>query len=409
MERVPVEIWQQILLKVMEVDAGPIFATSCTPYTFLYFVTQQTRMHKKQRPYLDYRDQRRRLRLVCRTWNEYIINSSHRWLQLDDPGCLDEQGRAVYELDSSTPGPGGDVGPVERLSTTINSEELASHILSWTSHILKRPANHSPLRAYTLRLLKTPVRRYNPFDGLVGTATTTAAAAGYTNMTLRALSITTSFGSSARIAFPQISTTFPHLRALFLVNANATAQQALALPQLEVLLVHNTLAALGTPLPVHTWDTPALRHAHLGHVSSSAQVVAVRDGFLRRYAPQLQSLVLLELSKASESFVDLPLWFWDEFCALRLLGLKAATMEREDWSGWSVVPPTTHPLQYVVCWSPSTPESTVERVRQRWTYHQGVRLVAGQQTTDTYHLVRDIRDGQWIAKMEETDGILPEL
>ena len=408
MERVPVEIWQQILLMVMEIGAEPIFATSCTSYTFLYVLTQQTRAHRQQKPYRDYRERRRRLRQVCRAWNEYIINTSHRWLQLDDPGSLDEQGRVVYELDSSTSTGSRGVGPVERLSTIIDSEELTTRILSWTSHILKRPANHAPLRAYTFRLLKTPVRGYNPFDDLVGTGTTPTTAAGYTNTTLHALSITTPFGSTARISFPQISTTFTHLRALFLVNANPTTQQALALPRLELLSVHNTLPAFGT-LPVDAWDMPALRHVHLGHVSNAAQVASVRDGFLRRYAPQLESLALLELSKAKASFLDLPPGFWDEFRALRLLGLKAATLEREDWSGWSVVPPTTHPLRYVVCWSPSTVESTVERVRQRWTYHQGVRLVAGHQTTDTYHLVRDIRDGQWIQKMEEINGILPEL
>ena len=42
MERVPVEVWQQNLLKVMEMVEAPIFATSCTPYTFLSFVDQQT-------------------------------------------------------------------------------------------------------------------------------------------------------------------------------------------------------------------------------------------------------------------------------------------------------------------------------------------------------------------------------
>ena len=40
MERVSVEIWQQILLRVMETNDWPIFATSCTPYTFLAFIYQ---------------------------------------------------------------------------------------------------------------------------------------------------------------------------------------------------------------------------------------------------------------------------------------------------------------------------------------------------------------------------------
>ena len=405
MERVPVEVWQQILLRVMEMDETPIFATSCTPYTFLYFVNQQTRIHKHPKLHLDYLEQRRCLRLVCQTWNEFVLFTSHRWLQL-------EEGSAMYERDSTTmttPDARG-VGPVERLSMTISSEELATPILSWASHILKRTANQSPLRAYTLRLLKTPVRGYNPFDDLlVGTTTTPDPECTNTNTTLRSLSITTSFGSYASIALPQISRTFTGLRSLFLINTNVTPAQTLTLAQLEVLYVHHTLPAF-TMLqrPMEAWDTPALRHVHLGHFSTTAQLTGVLDGFLGRYAHQIESLILVELSKSIKSFLDLPPQFWAQFTALRLLGLKAATLEREDWSGWSVVPPLTHPLRYLVCWSPASPESMVDRVRPRWNWHAGVRLVAGQNSSDTYYVVKDIRDGQWIANMEKTYGILPE-
>jgi len=96
-----VEIWQRILLKVVEMGEGPIFMTSCTPYTFLYFVNQQTRIHEHQKPYFDYLERRRRPRLVCRAWNEFVLISRHRWLQLDD------EGSRLYDLDSTTSGPGG--------------------------------------------------------------------------------------------------------------------------------------------------------------------------------------------------------------------------------------------------------------------------------------------------------------
>ena len=403
MERAPVEVWQQILLRVMEMDGAPIFATSCTPYTFLYFVDQQTKFHKHPKPHHDYLEQRRCLRLVCRTWNEFVLFTSHRWLQLDE-------GSAMYELDSTTTNSDTGVGPVERLSTTISSEELATPILSWVSHILKRPANQFPLRAYTLRLFKTPVRGYNPFDDLfVGSTTTPDPECTNTNTTLRSLSITTSFGSNASIMLPQISRTFRGLRSLFLININATPAQTLTLPHLEVLYVHHTLPAFATlQQPMEAWDTPALRHVHLGHFGTTEQLMGALDGFLGRYAHQIESLALLELSKSITSFLDLPAQFWAQFTSLRLLGLKAATLEREDWTGWSVVPPPTHPLRYLVCWSPASAESTVDRVRPRWTWHDGVRLVAGQNTSDSYYMVKDIRDGQWIAKMEKTNGILPE-
>jgi hypothetical protein len=400
MERVPVEIWQQILLKVMEADDAPVFATTCTPYTFLYFVYQHTRIHKKHKPYHDYLERRRHLRLVCRAWNEFILTTSHRWLQLED------ERDPVYELDPTLGN--GAVHPVELLSTTIKyssaAAELVTHILSWTSHILKRPANQSPLRAYTLRLYKTPTRNYNPFDDLVGPTTTTAE---YTNTTLRVLSITAPLFTAANISLPQISSTFPGLRALFLLNVVAMPEQTITLPHLEFLCVQNRRSAFLT-LSVRAWDTPALRHAHLGHISTPAQFAAV-FAFLGRYAPQIESLFLSEFSESSTSFMGPHPGFWDAFSRLRLLGMKAVTLEREDWAGWTVVPPPTHPLRYLVCWSSAPAETTVDRVRQLWTYHEGVRLVARQQATDTYHIVNDVRDGQWIARMVETNGILPDL
>jgi hypothetical protein len=400
MERVPVEIWQQILLKVMDMDDAHMFATTCTPYTFLYFVTLQTRTHKHRKSHLDYLEQLKRLRLVCRAWNEFVLLTGHRWLQLDERS-------AVYDLLSTTPGARG-VRGVEKLSMTISSEELVTPMLSWAAHILKRPANQSPLRAYTLWLLKTPRQGYNPFDDLVGMGTSPECT--NTNTTLRSLSITKGFNSNASITLPQISSTFTGLRSLFLINIVATPRQRMALPHLEVLYVQHTLSVFPKlPWPMQAWDTPALRHVHLGHFNAVRQLTGVLDGFLGRYAHQIETLVLLELRRWSVLIIELPPSFWAQFSALRLFGVKFATLRRKHWSGWTVVPPTTHPLRYLVCWSASSAESAINRVRQEWTWHGGVRLVAGRNSTDTYHVVKDVRDGQWVTKMEETYGILPEL
>ena len=305
----------------------------------------------------------------------------------------------MYDLDPTTPGAGG-VRAVERLSTTIISEALVDPILTWTSHILKRPANQSPLRAYTLRLFKTPVRRYNLFDVLVGTNPE------YTNTALQSLSITTAGDASVFVPFPQLSTTFSGLRSLFLDKVDAYQTHAITLPHLEVLYIDY---AFGIS-PMQTWDTPSLRHVYLGLVrffNTAAQFTALLDGFLRKYASQLESLALKVVSK----FMDLllPPDFWEAFSALRLFGMSAATLERQDWIGWSVVPPVTHPLGYLVCMSRSYSDFIIDRVRKSWTYHDRVRLVVGLNPAGTYHLVRDVRDEQWVAKMEGNCGILPEL
>jgi hypothetical protein len=402
MERVPVEIWQQILLKVMEMDDEHIFATSCTPYTFLYFVNQHTHIHNHRKSHLGYLERRRRLRLVCRAWSEFVLLTKHRWLQLGEASAVDY-------LTSTTPDAGG-VRAVERLSTTIGPVEWVTPTLSWTSHILKRPANQSPLRVFTLRLLISPPRGHNLFDYFVGTGTTPECTSANTNTTLRSLSITTPINSNASIPLSQISSTFKGLRSLFLIDFIAAPTQAIALPHLEVLYMQHTFSAFPTlKQPMQTWDTPALRHVYLGYFDDARRLTAVLDGFLGRYARQIESLVLLERSQSLPSIVNLPPGFWSQFSALRLLGLQVSTLEREDWSGWTVVPPATHPLRYLVCWSMRPTTNTVDRVCPRWTWHGGVRLVVEQRFTDTYHVVKDVRDDQWITEMEKTYGILPEL
>ena len=89
----------------------------------------------------------------------------------------------MYQLDLTILSTGG-VDPIERLSTTINSEELVTPILSWVSHILKCPANQLPLRAYTLRVFNTPSLGYNPLDYLVGRTSTECSTNTNTNTTL---------------------------------------------------------------------------------------------------------------------------------------------------------------------------------------------------------------------------------
>ena len=70
----------------MEADDRLTFMTSCASYTFLYFVDQQIRIYGQRKPYLDYLERRRRLRLVCSTWNEFVLITGPRWLHLDDKG-----------------------------------------------------------------------------------------------------------------------------------------------------------------------------------------------------------------------------------------------------------------------------------------------------------------------------------
>jgi len=416
MERVSVEIWQQILLKAMETNDWPIFATSCTPYTFLAFMYLHLFYQRNRKPYQDYLTQRRQLRLVCRAWNEFVLFTSHRWL------ALEEDSSPMYTLDPTTSYANGGVGPVEKLTTEINSNEVVTPILSWVSHILKRPASQTPLRTYILHIRGAPRPGHNPLDDLIGTTTTQDPGCSNTNTntTLRALSITMSSTARNFISLSQICRTFTGLRMLSLIAVNETPQRALTLAHLEVLYVRFPSGALLESMG--TWDVPALRHVSLEHFR--IPLTGMLDRFLGRWAHQIESLWFHEFDPAHSSLLvsplrDLPSGFWAQFAALRLLALDCKTPQCKKWSGWSVVPPPTHPCRYLVCrvftmkeWDREVEREVgreVEDIRTRWTWHDGVRLVVGDMPTGQYYVVKNIRDGTSIANMEKTVGIFPEL
>ena len=414
MECVSVEIWQQILLKAMEANDWPIFATSCTPFTFLAFMCLHHLSQRKRKPSQDYLTQRRRLRLVCRAWNEFVLFTSHRWL------LLEEDSSPIYKLDPTTSYAKGGVGPVEKLSTVIDSGELVTPILSWVSHILKRPASQTPLRTYMLWMRSAFIRpEHNPLDDLIGTTTTQDPGCSNTNSntntTLRALSITMS-SSRGFISLSRICHTFTGLRVLSLIRVNATPQQTLTLAHLEVLYVCYPSEALLESMG--TWDVPALRHVSLAQFRMP--LTGMLDRFLGRWAHQIESLWFDELDPAHNSLLlsplhDIPSGFWAQFSTLRLLRLDCETLLCKKWSGWSVVPPPTHPCRYLVCTVSTGDEVArhvlreVRDIRTRWTWHDGVRLVVGDTHMGGYYVVKNIQDDPSFANMEKTVGILPEL
>jgi len=405
MERVSVEVWQQILLKVMETNDWPRFTASCTPYTFLGVTYLSNWLERDKKPYLDYLAQRRRLRLVCRAWNEFVLFTSHRWLLLGDYSPM-------YTLDSTTIRAKGGVGPIEILSTKISRNELVTPILSWASHILKRPASQSPLRSYILHFTSVTTLGYNPLDLLVGRTTTQDPECTNTNTTLRLLSIT-AIDSNISISFSQISRTFTGLRSLFLRGLISVPQQPLTLAHLEVLymgIVYEKWEDLQQSF--ETWHTPALRHVRLSYFRT--QLTDLIDCFLGRYAHQIESLVLSGVSGYCSPCLDLPPGFWAQFTALRLLGLSDRTLENKKWSGWSVVPPPTHPCQYLLChfYCPverelvRLAERVVNDIRAGWTWSDGVRLVVGHTFADQFCVVKNIRGDP---NMERNVRVLPEL
>jgi len=408
MERLSVEVWQQIILKVMESNNWPIFTTSCTPYTFLSFIYLHIYIEEDRKPYHDYLTQRGCLRLVCRAWNECVLFTSHRWLLPED------EWSPMYKLDSTTTARAkGGVGPVEKLYTGIYQNKHVTPILSWVSHILKRPESQSPLRAYILRLDCTLGPGYNPLDDLLVRTTTAQdpeCTTMATNTTLRLLVIN-ELNHSFFISLPQISRTFTGLRSLFLSSVTAAPQQTLTLPHLEVLYVEYWRAPRKEiKRLIRTWHTPALRHVYLTYLNTRLKDVI--NCFLGRYAHQIESLILKESDSYWQPLLNLPSGFWAQFPALRLLGLGDETLGNPRWSGWSVVPPSTHPCRYLVDLGSVQADyelSEAAYIRQIWTWNDGVRLVVGHAPEGRYYVVKHILGDSWIANTEWNVGILPEL
>ena len=391
----------------METNDSPIFATSCTPYTFLAFTSLRFsyREESPPKPYLDYLAQRRRLRLVCRAWNEFVLFTSHRWLPLEDwspMGGLDST--------TTTRTIKGGVGPVEKLSTLIHQHDLATPTLSWVSHILKRPESQSPLRAYSLKLCVMPVPGHNPFDDFLVDTTVTqdlkctnTNTNTNTNTTLRLLSIATPMCFNTSISLSQISRTFTGLRSLFLSCVKVMPQQTLSLVHLEVLCLYPEVETLLDS--IETWDTPALRHVSLGVIITPLTDLLTHS--FGRYAHQIESLALNNYMYNPPPVLDLPSGFWAQFSALRLLGMDYWTLNCSEWTGWSVVPPPTHPCRYLVSLSPE--DFSVDNIRSRWTWNDGVRFVFGQTFSEEYHVMKNMRDSPSTANTESTVGVLPEL
>ena len=315
----------------------------------------------------------------------------------------------MYKLDSTTTHAKGGVGPIEILSTETRQNELVILILSWASHILKRPASQSPLRACRLHLDYRLGPGYNSLDDLfVGTTTAQDPECTNTNTTNTTLRLLVLSGVDMSISLSRISRTFTGLRSLFLLDVQAAPQQTLALP-----LAHLEVLYLECWPPELTWDTPALRHVYLR--LSRTTLTDVLDRSLGQYAHQIESLVLRGCPSPR---VDLPSQFWAQFTALRLLGLEYRNLGRRRWSGWSVVPPPTHPCRFLWCDLPLPPpghqldrvlESVVGDLCARWTWNEGMRLVVGYAREGQFYVVKNIRAEPSIENMEGTVGILPEF
>ena len=139
---------------------------------------------------------------------------------------------------------------------------------------------------------------------------------------------------------------------------------------------------------------------YLACIPDSATDLYMAIDSVRRYGSHLESLFLEKIFPRNE----LPANLWHAFPALRLFGLPYAILSSRYWQGWSVRPPQSHPLRYLVCASfrALALADAADELKGCWTYHGGVALVI-QGTAGVYYLIEYAKQMEW---SRETNGIL---
>ena len=377
--RLPVEIWQNILLLAIGSGGYHPLATNCTASTFLHFLKQET---DPDGSYIAYVRRRATLRQVCRSWSQFLEATDAWWVHVQDP----------YHPQKSfgLPPIADQVAIVKRLSMTMTTHECVEPGLKWAFDLFQKV--QVPILSYNISVPYNYEINHRPCDFLAPITTKIA---------LRSLRIAgPGLQSCSSISFSQLSANFKNLVSLSLSGLMMYSTEELTLPHLETL--HLSKYPGPPPLPIQRWNLPLLRHVYIAAILSTADYNAVLN-FLRRYSSQLESLFLVEYPSPS----PLPHDFWDAFTSLQLYGLRYDVLNDRGWSGWNITPPRSHPFRYLVCRPCIILDVAVLLLRLSWTYHEDVALVIEDTKCGDYYLIEDVKQENWRMRMTTTDGILP--
>jgi len=126
-DRIPVEIWQSILLLTIESDGSALFTTTRTPSTFIHFLKQEEYPGSS---YTGYVRRRATLRQVCRAWNHFLLSTNSWWIHLRGP----KRPRRSLDLPSIT----DQMPTIKRLSMVITAHECIQSGIDWAFDLLQR-------------------------------------------------------------------------------------------------------------------------------------------------------------------------------------------------------------------------------------------------------------------------------
>jgi hypothetical protein len=295
--RIPVEVWEHILLEVISVDPFPAFATTCSSWNYLTYKRTCGEGDRSIYPF-EYRQSKRnrlKMRGVCQTWKAFADRWDIRGRWLIIPTLWVERDydkwRGVTRLDYHGLGAMGDWNLVkENHKTAYDPAWLAQ----W---------KHIEATGDTVRLKRLELLHLRPEFFVQFMTALFDVAASLKN--LRSLALT--IPSTLYPTMEHLAKHFPDLTHLTLCmqprhhhGANDfTTYERLAplkLRKLEVLFLFPN----GQIFDLSTWHLPSLRHIHIRLVRSLWERMYE---FLEHHAPTIETIDL-ETTAVNSMFWD---------------------------------------------------------------------------------------------------------
>ncbi|KAG8845439.1 hypothetical protein FRB91_001741 [Serendipita sp. 411] len=387
--RVPVEIWNRVLLEAVLLDENksPFLSATCTSSNYLAFkrTCGDRRSAAYRHEYKSIENHRRKLRLVCRAWKEFADrwDLCDRWVTVRSlkNEIPDETWRGALR--------------VEYLDVSETWEHsIKSSIFCW------KTLGGNGLRMTRLELLRLSKGEFKPIlEVLFG------AAKALPQLRSLGLGVPDSYGGLPR----KLSRFFPRLTHLTLdftivgpgeivwdppkgkeIPEGAVAEaNTLQLLDLEVLFL---LRKEFLPDLDH-WHLPRLKHFHAHPIGILPVWTDTIYPFLLQHSATIETLDLDNttigatggLNRSDGQYIVEP-GFWDMFPSLQLIRYSSMNMKFSDY------PRNDHPLRIVVETDPIDLDHELIQALKPWVQGAHVKhpeniVVYGSYLVKSQHLV----------------------
>jgi hypothetical protein len=312
---IPVEIWHEILQAVIHVP----FVLDTTVSTEGCFWHDQSLYHDK-RPYIESENQRKLLRLVCKSWKAFADENQFRWITYDSGYSGLDTERKEAEMALSVPRP-----EISKVSTSRPRRILLNVTRNEDLGVFRRTIDNFGSKLNTLFVDCSDKYGAPIFEHLIAQSSMLPS---LRCLMLKAINFRSNPLQVISRAFPKL-TGLTLERGLFPHNPD----DCLSLPQLESLYFDFRFLVGITP---ETWKMPELVRLSLP-LSDNQDEKAVVFRFLKSHG---RKLVFLHLSCNIQANLSSELWNWCPSLT------EIATSFSRVLLGGPI--PTTHPLKYLV-------------------------------------------------------------